>query len=186
MNTANIVLLAAEEEQNPLLPAVYDIVWSIVALAVVGLVFWKLVIPPFQQLLERRSEEIEGGMKRAEALQADAKNALEQYRAQLAEARSEAAKIREEARGQGQQIIDEMKQQAQVESDRIVANGQSQLEAQRQHIVADLRSDLGRTAVDLAEKIIGQSVADDAKRAATVDQFLNELESINADTATGK
>ncbi|WP_149361966.1 F0F1 ATP synthase subunit B [Lolliginicoccus suaedae] len=186
MNTANIVLLAAEGEPNPLLPAVYDIVWSIVALAVVGLVFWKFVIPPFQELLERRSEEIEGGMKRAEALQADAKNALEQYRAQLAEARSEAAKIREEARGQGQQIIDEMKQQAQVESDRIVANGQSQLEAQRQHIVADLRSDLGRTAVDLAEKIIGQSVADDAKRAATVDQFLNELESINADTATGK
>ncbi|WP_278315301.1 F0F1 ATP synthase subunit B [Lolliginicoccus levis] len=186
MITANIVLLAQEEEPNPLLPAVYDIVWSIVALAVVGLVFWKYVIPRFQELLERRTDEIEGGIKRAEALQADAKEALEQYRAQLAEARSEAAKIREEARGQGQQIIDEMKQQAQVESDRIVANGQSQLEAQRQHIVADLRSDLGRTAVDLAEKIIGQSVADDAKRAATVDQFLNELESVNADTATGK
>ncbi|MBB3036168.1 F0F1 ATP synthase subunit B [Hoyosella altamirensis] len=182
---ASIAILAAEE-QNPLVPAVYDIVWSIVALSIVGLVFWKFVIPKFRDVLERRTEEIEGGIKRAEELQAEAKHALEQYRAQLAESRAEAAKIREEARNQGQQIIDEMKVQAQTESDRIVANGQTQLEAHRQHIVADLRTDLGRTAVDLAEKIIGDSVADDAKRAATVDRFLSELDAIGADSATGK
>lgn len=182
---ASIAILAAEE-QNPLVPAVYDIVWSIVALAIVGLVFWKFVIPKFREVLERRTQEIEGGIERAEAMQAEARDALEKYRAQLAESRAEAAKIREEARAQGQQIIDEMKAQAQAEADRIVANGQSQLQAQRQHIVADLRSDLGRTAVDLAEKIIGESVADDAKRAASVDRFLDELDSIGADSAARK
>ncbi len=50
-----------------------------------------------------------------------------------------------------------MKVQAQDESDRIVAAGHSQLVAQRQQIVAELRSDLGKTAVDLAEKVIGGS-----------------------------
>jgi F-type H+-transporting ATPase subunit b len=182
---ANVFLLAQEEETpNPLLPETYDIVWSIVALLVVGFVFWKLVLPKFQEVLQQRTEEIDGGIKRAEAMQAEAKQALEQYRQQLADARSEAAQIREDARNQGQQIIDEMKAQAQTEADRIVASGHSQLQAQRQHIVTELRSDIGRTAVDLAEKIVGESLSDDAKRASTIDRFLNELDSVNS--AAGK
>ncbi|GCE44186.1 MULTISPECIES: F0F1 ATP synthase subunit B [Rhodococcus] len=184
---ANIALLAAEEEShNPLLPATYDIVWSIVCLVIVGFVFWKYVLPMFQKVLAERTEQIDGGIKRAEEAQAEAKAALEQYRAQLAEARTEAAQIREDARTQGQQIIAEMKAQAQEESDRIVAAGNNQLVAQRQQIVAELRGDLGRTAVDLAEKLIGESLADDVKRAGTVDRFLNELDSIGANSAAGK
>jgi F-type H+-transporting ATPase subunit b len=79
-----------------------------------------------------------------------------------------------------------MKAQAQEESDRIVAAGNNQLVAQRQQIVAELRADLGRTAVDLAEKVIGESLADDVKRAGTVDRFLNELDTIGANSAAGK
>ncbi|MCJ0906687.1 F0F1 ATP synthase subunit B [Rhodococcus sp. ARC_M6] len=182
---ATITLLAASEGEvpNPLLPATYDIVWSIVCLVIVGFVFWKFVLPMFQKVLADRTEQIEGGIQRAEDAQAEAKVALEQYRAQLAEARTEAAQIREEARTQGQQIIADMKVQAQDESDRIVAAGHSQLVAQRQQIVAELRSDLGKTAVDLAEKVIGESLADDVKRAGTVDRFLNELDAVSADSA---
>ncbi|NKU50037.1 F0F1 ATP synthase subunit B [Rhodococcus hoagii] len=171
---------------QPLLPATYDITWSIVALVVVGFVFWKFVLPMFQKVLAERTEQIDGGIKRAEEAQAEAKAALEQYHAQLAEARTEAAQIREEARTQGQQIISEMKAQAQEESDRIVAAGHSQLVAQRQQIVTELRADLGKTAVDLAEKVIGESLADDVKRAGTVDRFLNELDAVSADSAAGK
>ncbi|GAA3192947.1 F0F1 ATP synthase subunit B [Rhodococcus baikonurensis] len=171
MGATFAVLAATEETHNPLLPETYDIVWSAVALVVVGFVFWKLVLPKFQKVLAERTEQIEGGIKKAEDAQAEAAAALEQYRAQLAEARTEAAQIREEARTQGQQIIADMKVQAQDESDRIVAAGHSQLVAQRQQIVAELRSDLGKTAVDLAEKVIGESLADDVKRAGTVDRF---------------
>lgn len=183
MGATFAVLAATEETHNPLLPETYDIVWSAVALVVVGFVFWKLVLPKFQKVLAERTEQIEGGIQKAEAAQAEAAAALEQYRAQLAEARTEAAQIREEARTQGQQIIADMKVQAQDESDRIVAAGHSQLVAQRQQIVAELRSDLGKTAVDLAEKVIGESLADDVKRAGTVDRFLNELDTVSADSA---
>lgn len=183
MGATFAVLAATEETHNPLLPETYDIVWSAVALVVVGFVFWKLVLPKFQKVLAERTEQIEGGIKKAEDAQAEAAAALEQYRAQLAEARTEAAQIREEARTKGQQIIADMKVQAQDESDRIVAAGHSQLVAQRQQIVAELRSDLGKTAVDLAEKVIGESLADDVKRAGTVDRFLNELDTVSADSA---
>lgn len=181
---ASTLLLAAEAEDiNPLLPATYDITWSIVCVVIIGFFFWKWVLPRFQKVLAERSEKIEGGIRQAEQAQAEAKAALEQYRAQLAEARQEAAKIREEARLQGQQIIDEMRVQAQEESNRIVASGQQQLSAQRQQIVAELRGDLGRTAVDLAEKVIGEQLADDVRRAGTVDRFLADLDNVGAETS---
>lgn len=177
-----IALLAAEttEEHNPLLPATYDIVWSTVCIIIIGIAFWKFVLPRFQAVLQERTEKIEGGIAKAEQAQAEAKAALDRYNAQLAEARGEAARIRDDARAQGQQIIDEMRVQAQQESERIVTAGHNQLAAQRQQIVAELRSDLGRTSVDLAERLVGESLADDSKRSATVDRFLDELDAMSS------
>ncbi|MFD4180934.1 F0F1 ATP synthase subunit B [Rhodococcus sp. NPDC058514] len=186
MSTIALIAAAEGEDINPLVPATYDIVWSAVCVAIIGFVFWKYILPKFQQVLADRTEQIEGGIKRAEDAQAEAKETLEQYRAQLAEARTEAAAIREDARTQGQQIIAEMKVQAQAESDRIVAAGSSQLAAQRQQIVTELRSDLGKTAVDLAEKVIGESLADEVKRSGSIDRFLSELDAVSADSAAGK
>ncbi|MDN5758283.1 MAG: F0F1 ATP synthase subunit B [Tomitella sp.] len=179
----HVAVLAADGDHNPIVPTSYDIVWSIVVLIVIGLFFWKYVLPAYRKVMAEREEKIEGGIKRAEEAQAEAQAALEQYRAQLSEARLEAARIREDAQDQGKQIITEMKTKAQDESDRIVAAGSSQLAAQRQQIVAELRGDLGRTAVDLSEKIMGESLSDDVKRASTVDRFLNELDSVDAGSA---
>ncbi|GEE02124.1 ATP synthase subunit b [Gordonia spumicola] len=161
---------------NPLLPQWYDITWSLVAFAVVLFVFWKFVIPKYKQVLEQRREAIEGGIERAEAAQAEAAASLKAYREQLAGAREEAAGIREEARNQGTQIIADLKAQATAESERIIANGHTQLDAQRQQVVSELRGDLGKMSVDLAEKLVGASLQDDVKQAGTVDRFLAELD----------
>ncbi|WP_280221358.1 F0F1 ATP synthase subunit B [Nocardia neocaledoniensis] len=154
-----IITLAAEggEDVNPLIPETYDIVWSIVCVAIIGLLFWKYVIPRVTKTLDERADNIEGGIARAKAAQEEAQQTLQQYQQQLADARLEAARIREDARTQGQQILAQMRADAQAESDRIVAAGHSQLEAQRQQILTELRSEVGRTAVDQAHKIKGQS-----------------------------
>ena len=96
--------LPLESGNSLLLPANYDIVWSIIPLAVVVFLFAKFVIPKFQEVLDEREDRIKGGMDRAEAAQAEAKAALEKYNAQLADARAEAATISEDARKRGEQI----------------------------------------------------------------------------------
>lgn len=182
MTTPTTSLLAAEE-QNPLIPASYDILWSAVCLAFIVFFFWKYALPKVQEVLKDRTDKIEGGIERAEQAQRDAKAALDRYNAQLAEARGEAARIRDDARAQGQLIIEEMREQAQAESRRIVAAGQSQLTAQRSQVVAELRGDLGRTAVDLAERVVGERLSDDTARSATVDRFLDELDAMSGSSA---
>jgi F-type H+-transporting ATPase subunit b len=109
-------------------------------------------------------------------MQAEAKEALDKYRAQLAEARSEAAQIRDQARAEGQAIIEELRAQAQAESARIVARGEEQLATARQQVVTELRAQVGTLAVELAGRVVGESLADDARRRGTVDRFLEELD----------
>ena len=168
---------SAEAPGNPLVPEIYDIIWSIVPFVLVLFLFWKIVLPAMQKTLDARAELIEGGITKAEKAQAAADAALEEYKKQLADARAEAAKIREQARLDGTAILTELKEQAQTESARIVANAQTQIEAERQAAVVSLRAEVGSLAIDLASGVIGESLNDDAKASAIVDRFLADLES---------
>jgi F-type H+-transporting ATPase subunit b len=172
--------ILAAESSNPLLPPVGEIIIGTITFAILCLVMFKFVVPRFEQVFRARREAIEGGIERAEAMQAEAKAALEQYRAQLAEARSEAAQIRDQARAEGQQILEELRTQAQEESARIVARGEEQLTASRQQVINELRGQIGALAVDLAGRVVGESLADEARRRGTVDRFLAELDGMAA------
>jgi F-type H+-transporting ATPase subunit b len=172
-------LVAAAEEgatQNPLIPATYDIVWSAVCFAILLVFFWKKILPKMQAMLEERSAAIEGNIAKADEAQRQAEAALEQYTAQLAEARQEAGRIREAAREDGKQIVTEARSQATVEAARVTAGAQAQIQAERQAALVSLRSDVGTLAIDLAGNVIGETLADDAKATAIVDRFLAELE----------
>ena len=78
---------------------------------------------------------------------------------------------------QAQAIRDDMLASAHAETERIAAAGRAQLDAQRSQIVAELRNDLGRVSVELASKVVGESLEDEARQRRTVERFLAELES---------
>ena len=175
---SEILAIAAETEETPslLLPAAYDIIWSAVCFAIILFFFvWKF-LPAIKKTLDERAEAIEGGIKKAEIAQAEAAAALEEYTAKLAEGRSEAAAIREQARADGNAIIAELKEQATIEAARVTASAKASIEAERQSALVSLRSEVGSLAIDLASGVIGESLSDDKKAAAVVDRFLAELE----------
>jgi F-type H+-transporting ATPase subunit b len=184
MITDTITLLAAEKGPNPLLPHTPELIVGIIAFALLFFFLKKAVYPKFEETFEARQQEIEGGIERAHAAQAEAKALLEQYKAQLAEARNEAAKIRDDARAEGARIVEELRAEAQEQAQRIIQRGEETLVAERERLVTQLRAEVGELAVELAERIIGDSLADEARRRATIDRFLTEIES--SDTAGGR
>lgn len=171
-----VAVLATEGEISPIGLPIGEVIIAIIAFAVLVFVLGKFAWPMFEKAYAARTKAIEGGIADAESAQREAKEALEQYRAQLAGAREEAAKIREDARMQAQAIKDDMLAAAHADSERIANAGKAQLEAQRSAIVAELRADLGRVSVDLASKVVGESLADEARQRRTVERFLAELE----------
>ncbi|MDQ1583065.1 MAG: F-type H+-transporting ATPase subunit b [Microbacteriaceae bacterium] len=180
------VLRTATETHNPLLPATPDLIWGALCFFVILFFFWKRVLPRMQKLLDERAEAIEGNIAKADEAQAKAEALLEEYTAQLAEARSEAAKIREQARADGARILAELKEQATLEAARVTSNAQAQIEAERQSAVVSLRNEVGSLAIDLASGVVGEVLSDDAKAQAIVDRFLAELEANEAKAGSSK
>ncbi|ALO11062.1 MULTISPECIES: F0F1 ATP synthase subunit B [Streptomyces] len=173
----NALLLAqAEEPQPPLIPHLDELVIGLIAFVIVFGFLAKKLLPNINKVLDERREAIEGGIEKAESAQIEAQSVLEQYKAQLAEARHEAARLRQEATEQGTAIIQEMKAEGQRQREEIIAAGHSQIEADRKAASASLRQDVGKLATDLAGKLVGESLEDTARQSRTIDRFLDELE----------
>ncbi|MFD6421419.1 F0F1 ATP synthase subunit B [Streptomyces sp. NPDC060198] len=171
-----LVQLAAEEAENPLIPPIPELVIGLIAFLIVFGLLAKKLLPNINKVLDERREAIEGGIEKADAAQTEAQSVLEQYKAQLAEARHEAARLRQEAQEQGAVIIQEMKAEGQRQREEIIAAGHAQIEADRKSAAAALRQDVGKLATDLAGKLVGESLQDHARQSGTVDRFLDELE----------
>lgn len=174
--TLAAAVLAAQGEPNPLIPNVAELILGLVAFGLLYLFLARKVFPRFEQAYAERRDRIEGGIERAEQAQAEAQRTLEEYRAQLAEARHEANRIREDAHTQAREIEQESRARAQEEYARIVARGEEQLAAERQQIVVQLRAEVGRLAVDLAQRVVGEALTDGERQRRVVDRFLDDLE----------
>ena len=188
---AAVMAAAVEGEEldgiRLLLPAAYDIVWSVVVLAIIAFAFYRFVLPKFRAVLDERTSQIEGGIAKAQSAQAEADAALERNTAELAQARAEAARIREEARAEGAAIVAEYRERASAEADRIVEAAHRQIEAERQQASVSLRAEVGTLATELASRIVGEALQDEARQSRVVDRFLDELAvSTTADAGKGK
>jgi F-type H+-transporting ATPase subunit b len=168
--------LAAANPPNPLVPNWVEVIVGAIGFFIVFGVLWRVLLPRITKTLQERTDAIEGGIERAARAEAEAERLAEQYRAQLAEARHEAARVREESREEGAQIVVQLREQAQVEAARIMQAAQAQIAADRQQAFASLRNEVGTLAVELASKIVGESLADEARQSRVVDRFLAELE----------
>jgi len=167
---------AAEQLENPLIPNLTELIVGLATFGIIFFALWKVLIPRLNKMLEERTDAIEGGLQRAEETQAEANATLAAYREQLAEARHEAARLREEAREQGAQIIAEMREQAGAEGRRLIEAAHAQIEADRQQAVQSLRTEVGTLAVELASRVVGESLTDEARQRRVVERFLDELD----------
>jgi F-type H+-transporting ATPase subunit b len=167
---------AAEGAVNPLIPHTAELIVGFIAFSLLFLVLRSKVVPMFEKAFAARTEAIQGGMEKAEKAQREAQVALEQYTAQLSDARGEAQKIREEARVQGAAIIEDLRGKAQEEAARITAAATASIEAERQQAITSLRNEVGSLATELASKIVGEALDDQVRQSRIVDRFLDDLE----------
>ncbi len=168
--------LAAEEKINPLIPHTAELVVGAIAFTLLFLTLRKFVTPMFEKAFTERTNAIQGGIERAEKAQLEAQRALAQYTEQLSKAQAEAQTLREEARVQGASIIEDLRAKAQEEAARITATAHASIEAERQQAITSLRAEVGTLAVELASKIVGESLDDAARQSRVVDRFLDDLE----------
>lgn len=162
---------------GPLLPHhLSEFIVGLVLAIIVAVIVQKVVVPRFEQMYNDRAAEIQGGINRAQQVQAEAEETKRQYADQLASSRDEATRMREQARAQGAEIVAEARAQAQAEAERLLEAGRAQLQVERDAAFSELRAEVGTLATQLAERIIGESLSDEQLTQRTVDRFLADLE----------
>lgn len=169
--------LLAAEKMEPLAPYWPEILIGTLCFGIIFFFFYKKLLPSINAALDKRHDEIVGGMERAEQAQDEAQQTLEEYREQLKDARHEAARLRQEAQEQGATLIAEMRSEGQRQREEIIATGHSQIEADRKQASLSLRQDVGKLATDLAGRLVGESLEDHARQSRVIDRFLEDLES---------
>ena len=159
---ATILLQAAEvaEENDPkdLYPHWEELLVGAIAFFILFFFMARWVLPRVNRLLEERRDKIQGDLERAEQTRREAETELSRYREQLAGAREEANRIIEEARKTAEELRKDLQARAEQEAQATVARASEEIRAERDRVFQELRTQVGAIAVDLAGKVVGQSL----------------------------
>jgi F-type H+-transporting ATPase subunit b len=174
------ILAQAEEtvqessDQENLYPHAAELVVGAVAFAIIFFFMWRWVLPRVNTLLEERRQKIQGEMEKAEQAHHQADEELSQYKEQL----DEANRIIEEARQTADQLRVDLQARAEQESQAIVARAQEEIRAERDRVFQELRTQVGQIAVELAGKVVGESL-DTSTHTRLIDEYIDEVTSGN-------
>ncbi len=170
------VILAATSagSSNPILPAAGEIVWSVLSFALLLLLLGKWAYPPVKKMMADRAAKIRGDLDAAELARTEAQRTLEEYKEQLAQAKRDATHILDEARQTADALRGDILAKAEEDVAIVHARNEEALRIERQRVIAELRSEVGSLALELAEKIIDAEV-DRAAAQTLIDSFISEI-----------
>lgn len=178
---AAMLLAQAHEERSGIdliLPAVDELIWGAIAFVIAFLVLTRFAFPAIQKGIQERTNKIQGDLEAAESSKAEAQQMLEDYKRQMAEARSEANKVIEDARQQAEQVRRDIIAKAERDAEQIVARAQEQLEAERTRTIQELQGTISDLSIELAEKVVGRSIDASAQR-ELVDAYIREVSAMS-------
>lgn len=151
---------------------------EVIGFAFIVAVLVKWVVPPVRKATGDQQEAIRTQLAEAEQAKQRLATARAEYEQAVANAAKEADQMREEARHQGESILEEMRGQAHNEARRIVEQARQQIDADRAQAVNRLRIQLGRLSAELAGRIVTTSMRDDDRQLRVVDRFIDELDEL--------
>lgn len=160
---------------NFLIPNMTFVV-ELIAFAIVLTVLWRYVIPPVREAMNARQEmarKLVSDSNEAGQLLEEAHAAYERA---MADARHRAAQVRAQAEERRREIVEGASAEAEARVAEIIARGHAQLGAEQRQAVRQLKTDLGNLAVDLAEQIVGEALANDQRQERLIERFLSGIE----------
>jgi F-type H+-transporting ATPase subunit b len=178
------LLLAATEEGAEhaeeasglalVLPEAAELIWGLVCFIIVLGFLSKVAFPKLKAAIDAREATIQGNLEEAETAKADAQRELEQYRSQLADARSEANRIIEEGRQSAEQVRKDLIAKAEQEAKGITERAQDQISAERDRTLRELQQQIADLSIELASKVVGRSI-DASSQRELVDAYIKEV-----------
>lgn len=161
-----------------IIPKTYEMLVNVIAFIVLFVVMAKFAFPPMTKMLDERANKIRESLEKAEQTRVEAERLLDEYKQQMAEARTEATQIIEQGRKVAESMKAEIVAKAKDEADAERAKAVEAIKAEKAAAVAELKSEVADLSVAVAGKIIGSSLSK-ADHEALIDKYLAEVGSLH-------
>ncbi len=155
------------------------IFWMFVAFAVLFFILWKFAWPVILKNVDSRADLIDKGVEYAQNAKQQLDNARREADSYLADARRQQADMLRDADRLKTQIIEEARSAAQVEAQKVMDAAKLQIQQQQKEAEHQFRNQVSEFALDIAEKVVKNNMADRTAQTKLVDSLLDEIESKN-------
>jgi len=134
----------------------------------------KYIWPPLFDSLEERRKKIAEGLAAAEKGQEEMQLAEKKAKSYLKDAKTQSAEIVSLAQKRANEIVEESKDAAKKEGERLVLAARAQVEQEMQQAKDGLRQEVAKLALIAAEQILGAEI-DAAKHQDIINNVSNQL-----------
>lgn len=166
------------DDFTPVMPHTGELVAAALFFVTLFVIVSRVVLPKLNATLAAREQALSGQLTAAETTRSEADQVLAEYRAKLADAQSEGNRIIEEARRTAESLATERRASAEAEAQALVQRAQAEIQGERDRAIGALRSELAGLSIDLASRVVGRSLDNEAQR-NLVDSYIDQLTSQN-------
>jgi F-type H+-transporting ATPase subunit b len=148
--------------------------WMVVIFGLLFFLLWKFGFPVITSMVEKRNSTIEKSLKDAHEIEARMGQMVEEHARMLDEARKEQAQILRDATDTRNMILAQAKDDAREEAAKILAEARTQIEAEKEAALRDVRKEVAVLSVSIAEKILRKELSDDREQREYIDRMVEE------------
>ncbi len=148
--------------------------WMVLIFGIVFFLLAKFGFPIITGSVDERSAKIEQSLKDAEEIEARMAEWKVEQAKLLEQTRKEQSLILKEATEAKARIVSEAKAEARQEADKLLAQAQVQIQAEKESALRDVRREVALLSVQVAEKVLRQELSDTGNQRAFIDQLVDE------------
>jgi F-type H+-transporting ATPase subunit b len=160
----SLVLAAAAATESPITVHLWTFIFQAInVLVVLGVLYW-LLFRPLGSLMAKREQYVEDTLSEAAEKHAEAEKTLAQYEEQLKDVRSEAQAILDKSIREAEEYESRRRREAEAHYEEMIAKAKSDIEAERQRVLSDMRDEVVELALLAAGKVLGRAITEQDHR----------------------
>jgi len=150
-------------------------IWTIICFLISLYVLKRFAFGPIQKGIDERRDRIRQSIEEADNARAEAHRMLEEHKALIASAKSDAEEIRAEARKVADSQTERMKAETEIERERRLEETRQQIQAETRRSLEQIRREVADLTLIAATKVT-QGALDETAHRKLIDNAIAELD----------
>jgi len=154
------------------------LVWMVLIFGIVFFILAKFGFPMITGMVDKRAERINDSIAKAREAEEKLAALAQEQKEMIEQARLEQGRILKEATDARDAIVAQAKEQASEEASKLIEKAKSEIAAERESAIRDIRRQVAVLSVNVAEKIIRKDLDTSDSQTALIDRLVDEATNV--------